>query len=271
MIYVLCTVCTVVIAALIANILRMKRGWKRKMDDLKEEMRQREYQQEYERRKAEIVSLQSQINPHFLYNTLELIRSEAIIHQDSAAAEIAEALANYFRYNISKRKDVVTLAEELKSVDNYIGIQKKRFGGRIAYEVIHHTEAAENMEALMPKFTLQPLVENSIYHGLEKKAKGGKATVHITCTGKRMVIQVEDDGPGMDAKTLEEVEKQLADSQYKSENHSKMRHGGIALGNINSRIRMIFGEEYGLTFAATREVGAEAEIVIPFVKETIPE
>lgn len=271
MIYVLCALLAVVITALIINKLRMTRVWKGRMDDLKEEMRQREYQQEYERRKAEIVSLQSQINPHFLYNTLELIRSEAIIHQDSEAAEIAEALANYFRYNISKQRDVVTLAEELKNVDNYISIQKKRFGSRVAYEVIHLTDAAENMEALLPKLTLQPLVENSIYHGLEKKAKGGKVTVRITCTGKRLTIQVEDDGPGMDATTLEEVEKQLADSHYKSENHAKTRHGGIALGNINSRIRMIFGEEYGLTFAATREVGAEAEIVIPFVKEMIPE
>lgn len=255
--------------ALILNTFRIVKQGEKKIKEIEEERERREYQVEYERRKAEIVSLQSQINPHFLYNTLELIRSEAIMHSDFEAAEISEALANYFRYNISKKKDVVTLKEELRNVDNYISIQKKRFGKRVSYEVRYHTEEEEVLEALMPKLTLQPLVENSIYHGLEKRAKGGKVTVHITNTGKRLIIQVEDDGPGMDAKTLEEVKRQMEDENYKIENPTKSKHGGIALGNINSRIKMIFGKEYGLTFSATREIGAEAEIVIPFMKEIV--
>lgn len=235
----------------------------------RQEQEQKEHQAEYELRKAEIVSLQSQINPHFLYNTLEVIRSEAILNRDLEAAEMAEALANYFRYNISKKKDIVMLGEELDNIDNYISIQKRRFGERITYQVRYHTPREEARRALMPKLILQPLVENSIYHGLEKKAEGGTVTVHITVTAKRLIIQVEDDGPGMDRETLEKIEGMIQGTgeMQRAVEATKDKHGGIALANINQRICMMYGREYGLTFAATRAVGAEAEVTIPYYTE----
>lgn len=266
MLYIICGILLLTNIVTIVVFAARSQKDRQRMEQLEQEQAEREYQIEYDKKKAEIVSLQSQINPHFLYNTLEVIRSEAIINRDMEAAEMAEALANYFRYNISKRKDVVTLGEELDNIDNYISIQKKRFGERISYYVEYHTEESEARMTMIPKLTLQPLVENAIYHGIEKKAKGGTVTVHATVTANRLIIQVEDDGPGMDRQTLEEVERQIAGEQVAA-SASKGKHGGIALANINQRIKMMYGEEYGLTFSATREVGAEAELTIPYYAE----
>ena len=233
---------------------------------MKKEFERREYEFEMDKRKAEIVSLQSQINPHFLYNTLEVIRSEAIINQDTEAAEMAEALANYFRYNISKKKDIVTLGEELDNIDNYINIQKKRFGKRIQYQLLFHTDEEEARCALMPRLVIQPLVENAIYHGLEKKAQGGTVIVHITVTTKRLIIQVEDDGPGMDREVRENLERQLRGELAEPVHHDIInnKHGGIALLNINKRVQMLYGKNFGLSFSSTQQVGVEAEVTLPY-------
>lgn len=239
------------------------RRQKREADSLKEELRELNYKYEYDMHKAEILSLQSQINPHFLYNTLEVIRGEAFLNDDLKSAELAESLANYFRYNISRRSDVVSLGEELDNVDNYIRIQKMRFGERINYEVFFQTEKEEARGAQIPKLSLQPLVENSIYHGLEKKARGGKVAVYITVTEKRLLIQVSDNGQGMDKGTLERLRRHIAaDVAIPKETD---RHGGIALMNVNKRIKMLYGQEYGLEFSSREGFGTTAEITMPFI------
>ena len=112
---------------------------------------------------------------------------------------------------------------------------------------------------------IQPLVENAIYHGLEKKAQGGTVVVHITVTKKRLIIQVEDDGPGMNRETRESLERLLkGEEEITSKEINKNKHGGIALININKRIQMLYGENYGLSFSATQQVGVEAEVTLPY-------
>ena len=218
---------------------------------------------EYEMHKAEIVSLQSQINPHFLYNTLEVIRSEALINRDQDAAQMAESLANYFRYNISRKSDVVSLGDELDNVDNYIMIQKKRFGSRIGYDVIYHTDRAEARGAQIPKLSLQPLVENAIFHGIEKRARGGFVLVHVTVTEKRLIITVADNGVGMSPQELEDLNRHITqDIRIKKEDD---KHGGIALMNVNKRIRMMYGDAYGLNYSSVEGIGTEAEITMPYI------
>lgn len=227
-----------------------------------------ENQMEVDRKTAEISSLQSQINPHFLYNTLEVIRSEAIMNSDPEAAEMAEALANYFRYNISRKQDMVTVGEELDNVANYINIQKRRFGERVSYIEKFDSDENEIRMAVIPKLTLQPLVENAIFHGIEKKAGNGTVTMYIVTTPQRLIVRVIDDGPGMDAKTLEEVENKIKGIPASDNKENNSKHGGVALANINQRIKMIFGQEYGLSISASYGVGTEAEIVMPYkVKE----
>ncbi|MCF0229131.1 MAG: sensor histidine kinase [Parasporobacterium sp.] len=226
-----------------------------------------ENQMEMDKKNAEITSLQSQINPHFLYNTLEVIRSEAIINQDYAAAEMSEALANYFRYNISRKSDTVTVGDELDNVGNYISIQKGRFGERVSYEIRYDSDEAEIRKAMIPKLTLQPLVENAIFHGLEKKAGNGKVTVHAVCTGVRIILRVTDDGPGMNEQTLKEVERKINGVTMADDRPNTDKHGGIALANINKRIKMVFGEEFGLYITSTPGIGTEAEVIMPYRKK----
>ena len=265
--YILCGILVLTNVVTLTVFFIKQRMLKVQLETLIKEKEASEYRLEMELKKSEIVNLQSQINPHFLYNTLEVIRSEAVLNKDEDAAEMAEALANYFRYNISKRKDVVTLGEELDNIDNYINIQKKRFGKRIAYEVHYHSEEVLARKAMMPKLTLQPLVENSIYHGIEKKAGGGTVAVHVTLTNERLIVQVEDDGPGMDIKTLEEVERRMRGENLPKNTERSYRHGGIAIANIHQRIQMMYGKAYGLAFSSTENVGTEAEVTLPYLTE----
>jgi two-component system sensor histidine kinase YesM len=218
-----------------------------------------------DKKKAEISNLQNQINPHFLYNTLETIRSEAIMHNDMDVAMMSEALANYFRYNISKKSDLVTIKEELENIESYIRIQKFRFQNRIEYETIYHDNPSCFENVQMPKLILQPLVENSIYHGIEKNINGGKVTVHLSATTKRVIITVQDNGPGMSKERLKEVQQGLM--EYGRLERNQEGRGGIALNNINQRIKMIYGEDYGLIFSSMLGVGTEAELVLPLIEK----
>lgn len=249
----------IIVIVLFILVLRLKKQRNTAIKELKEQ----KDRYEYDMHKAEIVSLQSQINPHFLYNTLEVIRSEAMINKDPVAAQMAESLANYFRYNISRRSDIVSLGDELDNLENYILIQKKRFGSRVNYEVDYQTDKQEARGAQIPKLSLQPLVENSIYHGIETKAQGGTVTVHVTVTGKRLIINVADDGVGMTVEELKELNRHITqDIKIKKEDD---RHGGIALMNVNKRIRMMYGDQYGLSFSSVKEIGTEAEITLPYI------
>lgn len=213
-------------------------------------------------RTAEIASLSYQINPHFLYNTLESIRSEALMHKDMDAAKMAEALGNFFRYNISRREDVVSVAEELQNIENYIQIQKYRFGRRLDFQVIYHSDRSVLDCAQIPKLALQPLVENAVFHGIEKRISGGRVTLHLSAGADRLWITVEDNGPGMDPADVEHINRQILEHRIIHE--ANERHGGIALVNVNSRIQMIFGEEYGLTFSAVKNWGTQVEIMLPY-------
>lgn len=138
---------------------------------------------------AEINNLQDQINPHFLYNTLEVIRGEALINGDKKVAEMTEALANYFRYNISRKETFVYLKDELKNICNYFKIQQHRFGDRISFEIVYHgIEEKDVQNCYIPKLILQPIVENSIYHGLEMKIGGGVIKIHISSADDKLML-----------------------------------------------------------------------------------
>ena len=133
---------------------------------------------------SEYLALQNQINPHFLYNTLEGIRAEAVISGVDTIAEMTEALATYFRYTISQVDNLVTLEEELANVENYYYIQKFRFGDRLDLMIRYDCEDEYSvLQCQIPKLTLQPIVENSIYHGLEQKMEKGH--LDIKGTGKK--------------------------------------------------------------------------------------
>lgn len=220
------------------------------------------------KKQAEYLALQNQINPHFLYNTLEGIRSEAILAGLDGVAEMTEALATFFRYTISKVDHLVTLEDELANIENYYVIQQYRFGDRLSLSIEYDDDdEMESLDCLIPKLTLQPIVENSIYHGLEEKTGKGHLVIRITRTKKRLMITVSDDGVGMDAAQLDELNRKMSAASMEDIQTRTEKRGGIAVVNVNNRIRLLFGEEYGLYFYSTPDVGTDVEITLPVLTD----
>ena len=215
------------------------------------------------KRQAQYLALQNQINPHFLYNTLESIRSEAMEAGIDSVVCMTEALAHFFRYTISNMENMVTLEEELDNINTYFLIQKYRFEERIGLVIEYDEEEYDLLNhCLLPKLTLQPVVENSIIHGIERKMGLSTIRIILRCTEKRLIIQISDNGIGMQPEALEELNRKLNQSLFESL-HKK--NGGIALVNVNNRIHLIFGEEYGITVYSTPEVGTDVMIELPLV------
>lgn len=220
------------------------------------------------KKKSEYLALQNQINPHFLYNTLEGIRAEALIAGVDSIAEMTEALATYFRYTISQVNNLVTLEEELANVENYYYIQQFRFGSKLDLRIRYDCEDEE--EALMcqlPKLTLQPIVENSIYHGLEQKIEKGHLDIKITMTDKHLIIMISDDGVGMEKGQVKAMNEKLRALRLEEEDSEETgKRGGIAVKNVNNRIKLLFGEEYGIYIYSQPDVGTDVEITLTIVR-----
>ena len=220
------------------------------------------------KKQAEYLALQNQINPHFLYNTLEGIRSEAILAGMDSVAEMTEALATFFRYTISKVDHLVTLEDELANIENYYVIQQYRFGDRLSLSIEYEDDdEMESLVCMIPKLTLQPIVENSIYHGLEEKIGNGHLSIKISKTQQHLLIIVSDDGVGMEQEKLEELNRKMTTAPVEDVQVRAEKKGGIAIVNVNNRIKLLFGEEYGLYFYSTPGVGTDVEITLPILTE----
>lgn len=218
------------------------------------------------KRQAQYLALQNQINPHFLYNTLESIRSEALIAGLDSVADMTEALAIFFRYTISKVENLVSVEEELENCKTYFQIQKYRFGNRLDLQVEYEEEEWQDISQYrIPKLTLQPILENSIIHGTEQKLGSSILKIQFQCTEKRLIIRVSDDGVGMSAEKLRDLNKKLRKDGAKEVYQNQGAKGGIALVNVNNRIHLLFGEEYGMHVYSISGAGTDVEISIPAI------
>lgn len=226
-----------------------------------------EYTNQLLKTEAEIHALQSQINPHFLYNTLETIRSQAVQKKVPEIAAMTEALATLFRYSISRPSDLSTLGEELANVESYFLIQQYRFRGRFKIIKKLDNEDANLLNYKVPVLTIQPIVENAIHHGLETKLDEGTVTIRAYSTQNRLIISVTDDGVGMTSDKLDKIVNALnnSDSAVSNERYSRRtgKNSGIALINVHKRIRFYFGPEYGMYITSTKNVGTSVEIQLP--------
>lgn len=219
---------------------------------------------ELNKRQAQYLALQNQINPHFLYNTLESIRGEALIAGLDSVADMTEALAKFFRYTITKVENLVTVEEELDNCETYFRIQKYRFGDRLLLHVEYEAEEFEEiMGCCIPKLTLQPILENSIIHGTEPKVGTGNLRIRFERTDSRLIILISDDGIGMDEESLARLNRSLGRDGKTLEYHREQEKGGIALVNVNNRIHLIFGEEYGMHVYSMAGAGTDVEITLP--------
>lgn len=218
------------------------------------------------KRQAQYLALQNQINPHFLYNTLESIRGEALIAGLDSVADMTESLAKFFRYTITKVENLVSVEEELDNCETYFWIQKYRFGDRLQLHIEYEAEEWEEiMNCRIPKLTLQPILENSIIHGTELKVGTGNLCIRFERTQKRLIIHILDDGVGMDEQTLMKLNRKLGKTVDTFSSQEEEKQGGIALANVDNRIRLIFGDEYGIHVYSVLGSGTDVEITIPIV------
>ena len=207
------------------------------------------------KRKQEFDTLQSQINPHFLYNTLDIIVWMIENEQKAEAVKAVTALARFFRISLSKGKSIITVRDELEHVRNYLMIQHMRFKNKFSYEIQAEEEVLE-LSSL--KLMLQPLVENAIYHGMEFMDGDGEIILRAWKEDAELYFEVSDNGLGM---TEEQVERLFSSSTHVVSN----RGSGIGVKNVNERIKLYFGEQYGLTIDSEPDEGTRVRIHLPAV------
>ncbi len=216
---------------------------------------QRIYEMEVLNKDMSLKMLQHQINPHFLYNTLESIRSMAIYHKCPDIADIVVSLAKIFRYNV-QNEAVVVFENELEMINEYIKIMNCRMDNKIKYTV----DIPENIrKQTYVKMCLQPVVENSVKHGLGKKECGGSINVSAVCCENTCTVRVTDNGVGMTAEKLDRLNRAIASPQSPE--------GHIGLWNVNQRICLHYGTGYGVSVESRENFGTEVTVVLPYREE----
>ena len=209
------------------------------------------------KRKREFDTLQSQINPHFLYNTLDIIVWMVENEKKSEAVKVVTALARFFRISLSKGKSIIPVRDELEHVRNYLTIQQMRFKNKFTYQISAREEV---LELASLKLMLQPLVENAIYHGMEFMDGDGEILIQaeICESSGHLCFLIQDNGLGM---TGEQVEGLFADQSHVP----SKRGSGIGVRNVNERIKLYFGEDYGLRIWSEPDEGTKIFIDLPAV------
>ena len=204
-------------------------------------------------RKAEFQLLQSQIKPHFLYNTLDTIVWLAEAGDQKQVIRLVKSLSDFFRTSLNQGKDIITLREEIQHVNSYLQIQHVRYQDILEYEIL----VPEQLYAcLIPKITIQPLVENALYHGIKGKRGVGKICITAAVGDGAYEICVEDNGIGMDPEKLAAVTARMKGAE-------PGESGTFGLRNVYERIRLNFGEEYGLAIESQKGEGTKVRILLP--------
>ena len=233
------------------------------LEELQKQVK-REYENKLIMADAEMKSLEARINSHFLFNTLESINSMAVLKDEDEIATMSMSLADMFRYAIKTKSELVTVSDELKNVDDYVSIQMLRFSGRFRL-VKEIPEPLLNCHVL--KLILQPLVENSLCHGLSYCTTGDTITISARTEKQILILTVSDNGQGMTEEKLHELQARLAEKPAFTELGSRNERS-IGLKNIDSRIRLYYGTDYGLSIESQEGAGTSIMIRIP-VKELL--
>lgn len=208
-------------------------------------------------KKAELKALQAQINPHFLYNTLDTIVWMAESNKTGQVIDIVRALSSFFRIALSKGKEWISLRQEIEHVSSYLTIQKMRYRDILDYKIEVEEEL---LDSTILKLTLQPLVENALYHGIKTKRNGGTIVVRAKRVGEENVLlDVQDDGVGFTPYKL----AQLQDSLAEDLDEISMGEGGFGLKNVHKRIQLYYGKEYGLSIQSQYRGGTHVSVTIP--------
>lgn len=206
------------------------------------------------KRQAEINALQAQINPHFLYNTLNTIKLMAVLQKSDKIANTIDSLVKLLQFTAKKTEEFVSIKDEVTALQDYIEIQKVRYYNKIKF-IFEIEEATLSFKTL--KFTLQPFIENSIFHGLEPRGGKGTITVKIFRQEDDICFTVRDDGTGMDEATLNNL--------LNTDHENKNSFNKIGIKNVHQRIKLYFGYQYGVNIKSHINAGTEAQIKIPVI------
>ena len=211
------------------------------------------------KKEAELNALQSQINPHFIYNTLESIRMMAEINDDEPTSKMTLILGKLLRYSISTKKQKVTVRNEMEHLENYMILQNLRFGGKFKLETDINEEL---MDVQLIKLVFQPIVENAIYHGMETLDGQGVVRVAGRADEDGVLFTIEDNGIGMTEEQVEELNRKANDQSLALANSR-----GIGIRNVNERIKLYYGEEYGLSICGSPGKGTTVKLVFPCISK----
>ncbi|WP_158602228.1 sensor histidine kinase [Cohnella endophytica] len=214
---------------------------------------ERVYSAEIEQKSAEINALQAQVNPHFLYNTLESIRMQALKEHNPNIAEMISQLGNLFRWSVKTSNKVVEMEQEVYYITTYLELQKMRFKDRLNVDI---NIAQEVMRLGIPKLLLQPLIENVFVHAIGDGAEKLSILIKGTRHDANVIITIQDNGSGFDSSTLARTQKQMAGLIFDEDTH-------IGIANVNSRIRLIFGKAYGLFIDSVEGFGTTIQLRFP--------
>ncbi len=222
------------------------------------ELIQQKYDIELRQRTAELYALQSQINPHFMYNTLETISMAVEDEETDEVVTMLTLLGRMLRFSLSNKDSLVSIQNEVQHIEDYLRIQQFRFEDRLKFKI---QKESNLLDYYVPKFVLQPIVENSIKYGLEKR-KDLTLCIHISEENHskesgEILITVEDDGPGIDQEKLTKLKERLESDPMTG------RDSGFGAINVNARINMIFGEEYKLNISSKEGMGTKVSMRIP--------
>lgn len=221
-----------------------------------------------ELKKAELRALQAQINPHFLYNTLDTIIWMAEANRNADVIEVVRALSSFFRLSLSKGRDWITVGEELERTRSYLTIQKMRYADILDFRI--EADAAV-LDYTILKLSLQPLVENALYHGIKNKRGGGTITVSARQRAPgEVLLQVEDDGIGFTPEKLAQVQAGLEDDSTAINEWREIKlERGFGIDNVNKRIRLYYGKGYGLSITSAHRQGTCVSLVIPAQRDEV--
>jgi len=200
--------------------------------------------------RAELELLQAQINPHFLYNTLDSIAILAESDRSEDVVAMVNSLSSFFRNSLNKGQDIITLQAERTQVTSYLEIQQIRYSDILNYEI--HIQD-ELLDCMVPKLILQPLVENALYHGIKNRRGMGTITITGEAVGSDLILRVQDNGAGMTQDQVQSLQAGLYED----------RHTGLGLVNVHKRIRLYCGEKYGLSFESELGKGSVVSVLLP--------
>lgn len=214
------------------------------------------YKEQQSKRQAELITLQAQIKPHFLYNTFDTINWMALKYKADDIVQLVNSLTSLFRIGLSKGSEIIHVWEEIEHVRSYLVIQKMRYEDLLEYNI----EADEETKNLCcQKLILQPIVENAIYHGIKNKKSGGEITITVRIVDKNLCFTIQDNGKGIAPQKLAELNEAI-----KMDNSKRLGYG---LFNVNERIMLSYGREFGVSIESTEGVGTTVFIRHPIITE----